>query len=128
MRLSIASRVAEEIVEDLGRYFPEMVIIPAGRFLMGALGGNAFDDERPQHSVWVPSFLLGRFLVTQEQWAAVMTWTPPYRCRGQTPGGSSPWHGAGEFCRRLAGLTGAPIARPARRNGNMLAGQEFGAV
>ena len=105
--------VAEGIVEDLGGISLEMVIIPAGRFLMGALGGNAFDDERPQHSVWVPSFLLGRFQVTQEQWAAVMTWTPPYRCAGaRHPVDRVSWHGAGEFCRRLAGLTGRAYRLP----------------
>lgn len=45
----------------------DMVIIPAGTCLVGSLQTEVgtFDDESPQHSVSVKSFLMGRYPVTQ---------------------------------------------------------------
>ena len=34
-----------------------MVEIPAGEFAMGSDGGQALEDERPMHRVWVGSIL-----------------------------------------------------------------------
>ena len=42
----------------------EMVSIPGGTFRMGDLNGGGSDDERPVHSVTVPSFKLGSYEVT----------------------------------------------------------------
>ena len=51
---------------------PEMVVVPAGTFMMGApeseSGSN--DDERPVHAVTVPSFAVGVYEVTFEEWDA----------------------------------------------------------
>jgi formylglycine-generating enzyme required for sulfatase activity len=64
------------------RECPEMVVLPAGRFLMGSSdeekswaashGGSkgAVADEAPQHEVSVPSFALGKYDVTRGQYAA----------------------------------------------------------
>jgi formylglycine-generating enzyme required for sulfatase activity len=61
---------------------PEMVIVPAGLFVMGSSdaekawaathGGNpqAVSDEAPQHEVRLPSFALGRYHVTRGEYAA----------------------------------------------------------
>lgn len=45
---------------------PEMVMIPAGRFLMGSPAGekDRDDNEGPQHQVTVPDFALGKYEVT----------------------------------------------------------------
>jgi len=43
---------------------PEMVLIPAGSFLMGDITGNGSDDEQPVHEVSVESFAMGRYPVT----------------------------------------------------------------
>ncbi|MCB1496293.1 MAG: formylglycine-generating enzyme family protein [Bauldia sp.] len=51
---------------------PEMVVVPAGRFVMGA-GDNdpaGRDDEAPAHEVAIPSFAVGRFEVTRGAFAA----------------------------------------------------------
>lgn len=47
----------------------EMVDIPAGKFNMGS---NEYEDEKPIHEVIVPAFQIGRYLVTQAQYQAVM--------------------------------------------------------
>jgi formylglycine-generating enzyme required for sulfatase activity len=61
---------------------PEMVIIPAGHFVMGssdaekawaaAHGGSpqAVSDEAPPHDVTLPAFALGRYDVTRGEYAA----------------------------------------------------------
>lgn len=50
---------------------PEMVVIPAGKFLMGSPEGEGRDNERPQHEVTLAKpFALGRFAVTFEEYDA----------------------------------------------------------
>jgi sulfatase modifying factor 1 len=46
---------------------PDLARIPAGDFLMGA--ADAEEDERPVHRVYVGEFFIGRYPVTQEEYA-----------------------------------------------------------
>jgi len=107
-------RTAQLFTEDLGGGIAlDMVSLPGGIFWMGSRPGQGYDDERPQHSVIVAPFLLGKFPVTQAQWQAVMGSLPP--CRGQ--GANRPvdrvsWHDAVRFCRRLSQLTGRSYRLP----------------
>ena len=105
---------AQQFVEDLGNGVTlEMVSLPAGRFMMGSRLGSGYDDERPQHSVGIASFLLGKYPITQEQWEAVMAWTPPYRCQGSRhPADRVSWKDAMEFCQRLSEKTGRAYRLP----------------
>ena len=51
---------------------PEMVVLPAGEFTMGAPEGERgrYDDEGPQHQVTIPkSFAVGKYEVTVGQYA-----------------------------------------------------------
>jgi len=56
---------------------PEMVVIPAGSFVMGAAVDEPgyFPIEGPQHKVTVKSFAAGKFDVTRGQWAAFVSAT-----------------------------------------------------
>jgi iron(II)-dependent oxidoreductase len=48
----------------------EMVLVPAGAFLMGADSDSfAYDNERPAREVFVPAFRLGRTPVTNAEYA-----------------------------------------------------------
>ena len=52
----------------------EMVLIPAGEFLMGSRDSDkdALDEEKPRHRVRLSKpFYMGKYLVTQAQWLAV---------------------------------------------------------
>ncbi|MGO9115028.1 MAG: formylglycine-generating enzyme family protein [Thermoguttaceae bacterium] len=66
----------KEVSVDLGKGLKlEMVLIPAGEFLMGSpdTDNDAFFTEKPQHRVRITKpFYLGKYLVTREQWEAVM--------------------------------------------------------
>lgn len=45
-----------------------MVLIPAGEFMMGSPTGEGEDDEHPQHKVYVNSFYLDKYEVTNAQY------------------------------------------------------------
>lgn len=47
---------------------PEMLRLPAGRFLMGEIGAVGLTYELPVHEVAVPSFSIGRYEVTFLEW------------------------------------------------------------
>jgi formylglycine-generating enzyme required for sulfatase activity len=50
---------------------PQMVVLPAGEFLMGSPSGEGSDSERPQHSVRIEqAFAVAKFGVTFDQWDA----------------------------------------------------------
>jgi formylglycine-generating enzyme required for sulfatase activity len=52
-----------------------MVEIPAGEFAMGSDGGQALEDERPLHRVWLDSFSMDLHEVTTAQYAAFLAAT-----------------------------------------------------
>ncbi len=91
----------------------EMVVVPSGGFMMGSHTGSGEPDEEPKHSVWIRRFLLSKYPVSQEQWKAVMDWTPPFRFKGnQRPVDRVSWNGAREFCQRLSEKTGRAYRLP----------------
>ncbi|MEL6263936.1 MAG: formylglycine-generating enzyme family protein [Cyanobacteria bacterium J06626_6] len=105
---------AECYTEDLGNGVTlEMLRIPGGKFMMGAVPGEegASDDEYPQHEVTVPEFWMGKYAVTQAQWRAVAVLDKverdleagPAKFKGkQRPVEQVFWDEAIEFCQRLS--------------------------
>ena len=61
-------------------FFPELVLIPEGTFLMGSEDG--LDNEKPVHRVCVDSFMIGKFPVTNSQYKIFLEETgfsePPF--------------------------------------------------
>jgi eukaryotic-like serine/threonine-protein kinase len=91
---------AEYVREALGNgVVLDLVKIPGGTFQMGS---NEFEDEQPIHSVTVAPFWIGKFLVTQEQYEAVMGTNPSYFKGAKRPVEKVSWHDAVEFCQRLS--------------------------
>jgi formylglycine-generating enzyme required for sulfatase activity/DNA-directed RNA polymerase subunit RPC12/RpoP len=99
---------AERFSEELGSGVKlEMVEIPGGEFMMGAPATekDSRDQERPQHSVKVPSFYMGRYSVTQAQYEAVMGKNPSHFNGKDLPIETVGWKDAQDFCRRLTEKT-----------------------
>ncbi len=99
---------ASRFIEDLGNGIKlEMVAIPGGEFLMGASNAerNSRANEIPQHLVQVPRFHLGRYLITQEQYMALMGNNPAQLKEHGFPVETVTWHDAQAFCRKLTQLT-----------------------
>ena len=65
---------------------PEMIVVPAGGFMMGApeTEDDSEDNERPEHKVTIAkTFSVGRFAVTFEEWDACVA---DGGCRRYRPG------------------------------------------
>jgi formylglycine-generating enzyme required for sulfatase activity len=100
---------------------PEMVVVPAGSFMMGSpeseIGRGS--NEGPQRKVTMQSFAIGKHETTFAQWDACAaeggcahkpgdeTWG-----RGRRPVINVSWHDAREFVAWLARKTGKPYRLP----------------
>jgi len=74
----------------------EMVLIPAGEFVMGDDDGE--DDERPAHKVKVAAFYIDRFEVTQKAYTS-LTGANRSRHRGdERPAEQVTWLDAARYC------------------------------
>jgi formylglycine-generating enzyme required for sulfatase activity len=100
-----------ELTIDLGGDVSlEMVLIPAGEFLMGSPDSDeeAGIGEHPQHLVRITKpFYLGKYLVTQEQWEAVMGSNPSYFKSPKNPVEQVSWDNCQQFLEKLNAKLGA---------------------
>jgi formylglycine-generating enzyme required for sulfatase activity len=95
----------KELAVDLGGGVKmELVLIPAGEFLMGSPDSdeNANPAEKPQHQVRITKpFYLGKYLVTQEQWEAVMGGNPSHFKGPKNPVEQFSWDDCRQFFDKL---------------------------
>src|SRR5208283_3684531 len=95
----------KDLTVDLGKGIKlELVLIPAGEFLMGSPDSDkeADADEKPQHRVRITKpFYLGKYLVTQEQWEAVMGNNPSYFKGPKNPVEQVSWDDCQKFLDNL---------------------------
>ena len=97
---------------------PEMIVVPAGHFRMGAheTEPGSTPDERPQHQVsFTQSFSVGRFAVMFDEWDACVTakgcsYHPPDQNwgRAKQPVINILWDEAKEYVAWLSRKTGRP--------------------
>jgi formylglycine-generating enzyme required for sulfatase activity len=102
------SLFAQQVFKDCPEC-PEMVVIPAGSFMMGSPSdpeatGNP--SEKPQHGVQIKSFAMGKYEVTQGQWYAVMGNFPIGKKGSMLPVESVSWDDAQRFIAKLNKKTG----------------------
>ena len=116
VQLSVASAVRDGAVFKDCADCPEMVVIPAGSFLMGspASESDRFSNEGPQRRVTVVSFALGKTEVTQGQWKAVMGGDPSRfsTCGDDCPVENVSWEDAQRLIEKLNAKTGQRYRLP----------------
>ena len=89
-----------------------MIRVEGGTFQMGSDDSDAFDGEKPVHSVMVSSFYMGETEVTQALWKAVMGSNPSNFKGDNLPVEYVSWNDCQKFIRKLNGLTGKNFRLP----------------
>ena len=112
-----------------------MVYMSGGTFTMGATseqGSDAYDREKPAHSVTLSGYYIGKYEVTQELWKAVMGSNPSYYKGDNLPVEQVSWNDVQEFLRKLNAMTGKRYRLPteaewefAARGGNSSRGYKY---
>ena len=113
----------------------EMVEVRGGTFRMGATseqGSDAYDGEKPVHSVTLSGYYIGKTEVTQALWKAVMGSNPSEFKGDDLPVERVSWYDCQEFIRELNALTGQNFRLPteaewefACRGGNNSRGYKY---
>jgi serine/threonine protein kinase len=99
---------------------PEMILIPAGKFLIGSDSSkdrDARDQEQPQHRLYLPDYYIAKTPVTNDQYLAFVQDAgqelPKHWEKGKTPRGKEThpvvnvsWRDAIAYCQWLAEVTG----------------------
>jgi len=100
-----------KIFELPGSVKLEMVLIPAGSFMMGSPSGEQDrDDDEKQHKVTLTNdFYIGKYEVTQAQWQAVMGNNPSYFKGANLPVEQVSWDDCQEFIKKINELTNLRI-------------------
>ena len=111
---SLLKEVEEK--EDLGKGIKlEMVLIPAGTFLMGSPTtevGRKNDETQHEVSLTKP-FYMGKYEVTQEQWKEVMGNNPSLSVKGsKLPVTDVSWDDCQEFIKKLNAKTNGSYRLP----------------
>ncbi len=110
----------EEISQDkrkqlLNNLISNMVYVKGGTFMMGATaeqGYDVFNDSKKVHQVSLTSYSIGKYEVTQEEWAAVMGFIPSKEKDLQTPVAGVSWDDCQLFLKELNYLTGKSFRLP----------------
>jgi formylglycine-generating enzyme required for sulfatase activity len=93
----------------------ELGLVPADEFIMGNPKPNELgtDNERPAHRVIISKpYYMGRYLVTQSEWLAVMGNNPSVNKGNNLPVTNVSWDDAREFCRTLSRIEGREYRLP----------------
>ena len=102
-------------VEDLGKGVSlEMVLIPAGKFMMGSPASEIGRDiSEKQHEVTLTKpFYMGKYEVTQEQWQAIMGDNPSQVKGEKLPVTNALWGNCQDFIKKLNANTSGGYRLP----------------
>lgn len=118
-KLSTASEVDKSEVNkteiiDLGDNVKmEFILISSGSFTMGSGESVGDSDEMPVHKVTISrSFYLGKYEVTQEQWAEIMGNNPSEFKGNKNPVENVSWNDCQIFLKKLSEKVGKELELP----------------
>ena len=113
----------------------KMIYVAGGTFAMGATpeqGSDAWDREKPAHSVTLDGYSIGETEVTQALWTAVMGSNPSRHKGDGYPVECVSWFDCQDFIKKLNSLTGRTFRLPteaewefAARGGTLSRGYKY---
>ena len=109
------SNPSQNLTFTVGGVSFTMVYVPGGTFTMGATGeqgSDAWDNEKPTHSVMLSSYYIGQTEVTQALWTAVMGSNPSEFRGDRRPVERVSWNDCQTFISRLNAKTGKNFRLP----------------
>ena len=109
------SNPSQNLTFTVGGVSFTMVYVPGGTFTMGATGeqgSDAWNDEKPTHSVTLSGYHIGQTEVTQALWKAVMGSNPSYFKGDSRPVENVSWNDCQTFISRLNAKTGKNFRLP----------------
>ncbi|MBI5723300.1 MAG: formylglycine-generating enzyme family protein [Planctomycetes bacterium] len=111
-----STQPAKELTLDLGNKITmKLVLIPAGKFMMGSLESEKErnNDEGPQHEVAISKpFYMGVNEVTQEQYQQLIGKNTSDFKGPSNPADNVSWDETVEFCNKLFQKTGMSVKLP----------------
>jgi sulfatase modifying factor 1 len=100
-----AARDSSAPVEFVSASGVEIVLLPAGEFMMGSDRGNS--DEAPAHKVKLSAFAMDKFEVTQEMMAKAQLPNPSHwHDNAKKPVERARWIDAKQYCNERSALEG----------------------
>jgi formylglycine-generating enzyme required for sulfatase activity len=122
----------KEIIAEIEE---RMVRVDGGSFTMGCTNpqdAECYFWEKPRHTVTIDTFYMGKFLVTQKQWKAIMGNDPSKKECQDCPVIYVSWHDAQMFISKLNQLSGKNYRLPteaeweyAAKGGNQSHGYKY---
>ena len=113
----------------------KMIYVEGGTFTMGATSeqsDDAWEREKPAHTVTLSSYSIGETEVTQALWQAVMGSNPSYFSGNNKPVECVSWNDCQDFISKLNAITGENFRLPteaewehAARGGNKSKGYKY---
>lgn len=100
---------------ELNKLINNMVYVSGGTFTMGGTseqGSDAYNDEKPTHSVTLSSYYICKYEVTQALWRAVMGNNPSNFKGDNLPVECVSWDDCQTFINRLNSYTGRNFRLP----------------
>lgn len=93
-----------------------MVYVKGSSFTMGSDNNLSFPDESPAHKVSLSDFYIGKIVITQKQWTALMggnpLWREEYGMGDDYPANYLSYNQAKQFVHKLSECSGLPFRMP----------------
>ena len=137
----IKKEQSQSFIETINGVSFKMIKVEGGTFIMGAQStdpngenydSEAYDEEKPVHSVTLDDYYIGETEVSQELWEAVMGTNPSWFKGSYKPVEMVSWEECQEFIAKLNQLTGKRFRLPteaeweyAARGGNKSRGYKY---
>ena len=120
IRMRWSNDVTESQKSVIKRQLQQLVFVEGGTFIMGAQKEDStapyYDffacDENPPQQITLSDYYIGKYEVTQEQWASVMATSPSVFVGGNKPVENVSWTEAQEYITKLSNLTGLDLRLP----------------